>query len=146
MLQNIEKIKTIGDLKKSGYKEESVKDELRRNLIAMLQDGSNIFPEIIGYDDTVIPEIQNAILSKHDFILLGLRGQAKTKILRSLVNLLDAHLPVIAGSEINDHPFHPLSLASRELIEKHGDDTPIEWISRNERYNEKLGHARCLHF
>ncbi len=138
MIKNIEKIKTIGDLKKSGYAEKSVKDELRRNLILKLKENEDIFPNMIGYDDTVIPEIQNAILSKHDFILLGLRGQAKTKILRSLINLLDPYLPVIAGSEINDHPYYPLSLASRELVEKHGDDTPIEWIPRSERYSEKL--------
>ena len=135
---NIEVIKTIGDLKKSGYRVESVKDELRRNLISKLRKGEEIFNGIIGYDDTVIPEIQNALLAKHDFILLGLRGQAKTRILRSLTNLLDQYIPVIAGSEINDHPFHPISQASRTMVEKYGMDTPIEWIERTQRYNEKL--------
>jgi magnesium chelatase subunit I len=135
---DIHKIKTLGALKQSDYQNESVKDELRRNLITKLQRNEQVFPNIIGYDETVIPEIQNAILSRHDFILLGLRGQAKTRILRSLTNLLDPYIPVIAGSEINDHPYHPLSLASREQVQKHGDDTPIEWIPRSQRYNEKL--------
>lgn len=138
MIPDIEKIKTIADLKKSGYKDISVKDELRQNLIAKLKENEEIFHDIVGYDETVIPEIQNAILSKHDFILLGLRGQAKTKILRNLVNLLDPYMPVIAGSDINDHPYHPISLASREMVEKMGDDTPIEWIPQSERYSEKL--------
>jgi magnesium chelatase subunit I len=138
LIPDIEKIKTIGDLKKSGYKDISVKDELRQNLIAKLKENEEIFHNIVGYDETVIPEIQNAILSKHDFILLGLRGQAKTKILRNLVNLLDPYMPVIAGSDINDHPYHPISLASRQMVEKLGDDTPIEWIPQGERYNEKL--------
>ena len=135
---NIENIKTLGDLKKSGYRQESVRSELRRNLIQKLRMGEEIFSGIIGYEDTVIPEIQNAILSRHDFILLGLRGQAKTRILRSLTGLLDEYIPVIAGSEINDHPFQPLSRHGRDLIAKHGMETPIEWIPRAQRYNEKL--------
>ena len=132
------KIKTIGDLKKSGYLHRTVKDELRENLLAKLSGKEELFPGIIGYDDTVIPELQNALLSKHDFILLGLRGQAKTRILRNLVSLLDDYIPIISGSEINDHPYHPISQYSREMVKKMGDQTPISWISREQRYNEKL--------
>jgi len=104
---DIEKIRTIKDLKKSGYGFRSVKNELRENLLKRLDKNEEIFPGIVGYDDTIVPELQNAILSKHNFILLGLRGQAKTRILRNLVNLLDEFIPIIKGSEINDSPFHP---------------------------------------
>jgi magnesium chelatase subunit I len=135
---DFEKIKTIKDLKNSGYRVLSVKEELRINLIKKLQNKYEIFPGIIGYDETVIPEIQNAVLSQHDFILLGLRGQAKTRILRNLVNLLDPYIPIIKGSEINDNPFNPISQESREMIKRYGDDTPIDWKPREHRYNEKL--------
>ena len=135
---DIRKIKNIGDLKKSTYKNRNVRSELRENLIRKIELREDIFPGIIGYDDTIIPDLQNAILSKHDFILLGLRGQAKSRILRSLVNLMDDYIPIIEGSEINDHPFEPISKYGRELIQKYGDDTPIQWISRDQRYNEKL--------
>jgi magnesium chelatase subunit I len=134
----IDKIKTIKDLKESGYKIRSVKDELRENLLSRLDKNQEVFPGIIGYDETIVPELQNAILSKHDFILLGLRGQAKSRILRNLVNLLDEYLPIIKGSEINDHPFNPISKYSRELLDSKGDQTPIEWIPQSQRYNEKL--------
>jgi magnesium chelatase subunit I len=135
---DIKKIKSIKDLKDSGYQLRSVKDELRENLLAKLKKSEPFFSGIVGYEDTVIPELQNAILSKHDFILLGLRGQAKTRILRSLVNMLDEFIPIIEGSEINDNPFSPISKHSRELVQKFGDDTPIEWIPRSQRYSEKL--------
>jgi len=135
---DIDKLKTIKDLKASGYKIRSVKDELRENLLSRLDKNEEIFTGIIGYDETIVPELQNAILSKHDFILLGLRGQAKTRILRNLVNLLDEYIPIIKGSEINDHPFHPISKSSREILDAEGEQTPIEWISRSQRYNEKL--------
>ena len=135
---DIEKIRTINDLKKSGYEFRSVKDELRENLLKRLDKNEEIFPGIVGYDDTIVPELQNAILSKHNFILLGLRGQAKTRILRNLVNLLDEFIPIIKGSEINDSPFHPISKYSREILETEGEQTPIEWIPRSQRYNEKL--------
>ncbi len=135
---NIQKINTLGTLKKSGYQVLSVKEELRRNLMVKLKNGEEIFPGIIGFGDTVILELKNAILSQHDFILLGLRGQAKTRILRSMVNLLDEYIPIIAGSEINDNPFKPISRDSIEKIEEYGDDTPVEWIPRSQRYNEKL--------
>jgi len=131
-------IKTLGDLKKSGYQVESVKSEIRRNLIEKLKTNHDVFPGIIGYDETVIPEIYNALLSKHDFILLGLRGQAKTRILRGLANLLDPYIPVVKDSELNDNPLQPISRKSKDLIEKHGDDTLIEWIPRAQRYSEKL--------
>ncbi len=131
-------IKTFGELKKSGYKSLSVKDEIRKNLIEILQTNKNPFEEIIGYDDTVIPEIQTAVLSKHNIILLGLRGQAKTKIARLMINLLDEFIPIISGSEIYDDPFNPISRFGKDKIEQMGDQTQIEWVHRNERYTEKL--------
>ena len=132
------KAKTVAELKLSGYKRLSVRQELRKNLIAKLKSGEQLFPGIIGYDDTVIPALCNALLSYHDFILLGLRGQAKTRILRALPNLLDEFIPVIKGSEINDDPFHPVSKYAVELLNTHGDDVEIEWLHRDERYGEKL--------
>jgi len=137
-MKDFTKIRTLGELKTSGYKVISIKEELRRNLLARLGETETIFPGIVGYEETVVPEIQNAILSKHDFILLGLRGQAKSRILRSLVNLLDPFIPIIAESEINDDPFDPISRESREKVDQQGDDTEIEWIPRSQRFNEKL--------
>lgn len=116
----------------------SVKDELRSNLIRKLQAREPLFPGIVGFDDTVVPQVVNAVLSKHNFILLGLRGQAKTRLIRMLVSLLDEHVPYIAGSEIRDHPGAPLSKAGRDMLAKMGEDTPIAWLSREERYVEKL--------
>lgn len=135
---DIFKLKTIGALRKSDYRFKNVKTELRDNLIKKIEAKENAFPGVIGYDDTIIPDLQNAILSKHDFILLGLRGQAKSRILRNLVNLLDDFIPIIEESEINDHPYEPVSKYGRELVQKYGDDTPITWIPRKQRYNEKL--------
>ena len=129
---------TLGELKAAGYRSRSVKDELRDNLIRKLEAGETLFPGIRGYDDSVIPNLSNAILSRHDFILLGLRGQAKSRILRQLVSLLDPGIPVIAGSEINDDPLAPISKYGRRLIAEHGDDTPVEWLGREQRYLEKL--------
>jgi magnesium chelatase subunit I len=129
---------TVGELRASGYRIESVKDEMRRNLIAKLESGEALFPNILGYEETVLPQIQNAILSKHDMLFLGLRGQAKTRILRQLVSLLDEFIPSIAGSEIQDNPFAPVSKYARDLVATHGEATPIEWIARRERYHEKL--------
>jgi len=131
-------IKTLGELKKSGYKPKSVKHEMRDNLISMLKEGKNVFTEIKGYDDTVIPQLQTAILSRHNIILLGLRGQAKTRIARMMLHLLDEYMPIVEGSEINDDPLQPISYYARKLIEEKGDDTPIYWVHRNERYTEKL--------
>ncbi len=135
---DIKKIKTIGELKKSGYKSLSVKEELRKNMINFLRQAKNPFEGIIGYDDTVIPELQTAILSRHNIILLGLRGQAKTRVARLFINLLDEFIPVIDGSEINDDPFNPLSKYAKDLINEFGDDTKITWLHRSERYTEKL--------
>jgi magnesium chelatase subunit I len=111
---------------------------MRENLICRLEEGQDVFPGIVGFDDTVLPHIMNAILARHDFILLGLRGQAKSRLLRALVSLLDDAIPIIAGSEINDSPFHPISKYGRQLIEEHGDGTPIDWVPRGQRYVEKL--------
>ena len=130
--------RTLGELRASGYRDETVKDEMRRNVIERLAGGEQLFPGVIGYDDTAIPQIVNAILSRHDIILLGLRGQAKTRIIRGLAQFLDDEVPVIEGSEVNDHPYHPVSRYGVELIREHGDDTPIEWIPRDARYGEKL--------
>jgi magnesium chelatase subunit I len=130
--------RTVGELKASGYRIQSVKDEMRRNLIAKLGTGEPLFPDILGYEETVLPQIQNAILSKHDMLFLGLRGQAKTRILRQLVTLLDEFIPAVAGSEIHDNPFAPVSKYARDLVATQGEETPLEWISRRERYHEKL--------
>jgi magnesium chelatase subunit I len=111
---------------------------MRQNLIRKMQAGEPLFDGIIGYEDTVLPQIQNALLSKHDMLFLGLRGQAKTRMLRQLTHLLDDRIPVIAGSEVNDNPFHPLSVYARDLVAKHGDETAIDWIGRDQRYHEKL--------
>ncbi|MGD2217384.1 MAG: magnesium chelatase [Gemmatimonadales bacterium] len=130
--------RTIGELRSSGYVARSVKDEMRANLVAKLESGEGLFPRIVGYGDTVIPQLVNAILSRHNFILLGLRGQAKSRILRQLVGLLDEQLPIIAGSEVNDDPFHPISKYGRLKLEELGESTPIDWIGREQRYVEKL--------
>ena len=130
--------RTLGELRASGYRSRSVKDELRANLITKLQSGEPLFPGIIGYDDSVVPQIVNAILSRQNFILLGLRGQAKSRIVRQLVTLLDDAIPTLRGSEINDDPLHPVSKYARLLIEEHGDNAPIEWVPRESRFVEKL--------
>jgi magnesium chelatase subunit I len=129
---------TIGQLRESGYRVLSVKDEMRQNLMRIMRAGGEIFPGVVGYEETVIPQIENAILSGQDIILLGERGQAKTRIARSLVNLLDEETPVIAGCEINDDPFQPVCRACLNRIAEEGDDTPIHWLPRESRYGEKL--------
>ena len=129
---------TLGELKNSHFQTVSIKDEMRANLLRKLATGEPIFPGIIGFEDTVIPQIVNAILSKHNFILLGLRGQAKSRILRSLSSLLDPAIPIVAGCEINDDPFHPLCRACNELLQKLGDATPIDYLAPEQRYIEKL--------
>ncbi len=131
-------IRTLGELKAGSYQVRSVKDEMRVNLIAKMRGGAKLFPGIIGYEETVIPQLVNAILSKHNIILLGLRGQAKSRILRQLTELLDEEIPIIAGSEINDNPFAPLSAYGRQTVELHGDETKIDWVSRDNRFVEKL--------
>lgn len=129
---------TVGELRRSDYRVLSVKGEMRKNLIENMRNGKKLFPGIIGYERTVIPAIINAILAKHDIILLGLRGQAKSRILRMLPNFLDEWIPIIKGSEINDNPFHPVSKHAVDLLAECGDATEIEWIPREARYGEKL--------
>lgn len=131
-------IKTLGELKKSGYKPVSVKEEIRRNLVKKLQDKEGTFPGIIGYEDTVIPDTERALLSRHNILFLGLRGQAKTRMARQMTDLLDEYIPVVEGSEVNDDPFHPLSRYAKDLIDEKGDQTPITWLHRSARYGEKL--------
>src|SRR5947209_15007227 len=138
-------IQTLGDLRARGGRrpsttiaERSVKEEIRDNLVRKLKAGERLFPGIIGYDDTVVPQLVNAILSKHNFILLGLRGQAKSRILRGLIDLLDDQIPVVPGCEIHDDPLAPLCAACRARIAREGDAMPIGWLPRDQRFVEKL--------
>ena len=129
---------TFGDLKAAGYTPRSVKEEIRENLIARMGDGTPAFPGILGYEDTVIPDTERALLSRHNILFLGLRGQAKTRMARLMTELLDEYIPVVEGSEINDDPLQPLSAKARRILAEKGDDTPIRWLHRSERYGEKL--------
>ena len=138
MNELVQGAKTLGDLKAAGYTPRSVKDEMRSNLIQRLTRGEEVFPGILGFDQSVKPQIHNAILGRHDMILLGLRGQAKSRIIRMLPSLLDEFVPVIDGSEINDDPFHPVSKLGRQRAAEMGDDMPIRWLHRSQRYGEKL--------
>jgi magnesium chelatase subunit I len=130
--------RTLGELKRSGLKSGGVKEEMRRNLIRKLEAGETLFPGILGYDESVVPQVANAILSRHNMILLGLRGQAKSRLLRSLTTLLDPALPMVAGCEIHDDPFRPLCRRCRDLVAERGDETPLAWLSPEQRYVEKL--------
>ena len=130
--------RTLTELKANGYERRSVKDELRANLIAKLRAGEKLFQGILGYEETVIPQLVNAVLARHNLILLGLRGQAKSRIIRQLTSLLDDEIPIIAGSEINDDPFAPLSAYGRQTIERDGGETEIDWVHRDNRFVEKL--------
>ncbi len=130
--------RTVGQLRASGYKVTPIREELRRNLIQKIRAGESAFPGIHGYEDTVLPQIENAILAGQDMIFLGERGQAKTRISRSLINLLDEVVPIIAGSEINDDPLNPISKMAHDLLAEHGEDAPITWLPRERRYGEKL--------
>ncbi len=130
--------RTFGELRRSGYQPLSVKEEMRKNLADRIRKGEELFPGIVGYEDSVIPQIENAIMSGQDIIFLGERGQAKTRIARSLLNLLDDEIPVVAGSEVNDNPFAPISRYAIERLEAEGDDTQITWVPRERRYGEKL--------
>ncbi|HEX6939859.1 MAG TPA: hypothetical protein VF158_10645 [Longimicrobiales bacterium] len=138
MPTTIARPKTLGELKRSGYASRSVKDEIRTNLIRRLESGEPLFPGIVGYDDTVIPQVVNALLARQNFILLGLRGQAKSRIVRQLVALLDEEIPILEGSEVNDDPLRPISKYGRMLVAEHGDDAPIAWVPRDARFVEKL--------
>lgn len=135
---NIKQINTLGELKKAGYQPKKVKDEIRDNLVLKLKRRDNSFPGIIGYEDSVIPDTERALLSRHNIIFLGLRGQAKTRMARQMTELLDEYIPVIDGSDLNDDPFLPLSRHAIDLVAEKGDDTPIRWMHRSERYGEKL--------
>jgi magnesium chelatase subunit I len=135
---NIQKIKTLGELKKAGYKSLAIKDEIRKNLIVKIKSKENPFNGIIGYEDTVIPDTERALLSRHNILFLGLRGQAKTRMARQMTELLDEYIPVIAGSEVNDDPFNPLSKFGKDQVAEHGDEMPVQWLHRSERYGEKL--------
>jgi magnesium chelatase subunit I len=132
------KIPTLGELKKSGYTPKSIKDEIRENLIVKIKEKENPFPGIMGYEDTVIPDTERALLSRHNILFLGLRGQAKTRMARQMVELLDEYIPIVSGSEINDDPLQPISRYALDLIAEKGDDTPIDWLHRSKRYGEKL--------
>jgi len=133
-----QKIKTLGQLKSTGFKSKTIKEELRENLIARLKNKESVFEGIWGYEETVIPDLERAILAGHDVNLLGLRGQAKTRLARLMVNLLDEYIPVIEGSELNDDPMNPISRFGKDLVAERGDNTPVAWLPREERYTEKL--------
>src|ERR1700738_3031808 len=135
---DITKIKTLGELKKLGHKHRSVKEEIRENLIRKLQNKEATFPGILGYEDSVIPDTERALLSRHNILFLGLRGQAKTRMARQMIQLLDEYVPYISGSEVYDDPFRHISKFARDLVAAKGDDTPIAWLHRSERYGEKL--------
>jgi len=134
----VNEAKTLGDLKKSGTAVLSVREEMRKNLVQYLESGKRILPGIVGYDNTVIPEIENAILSGHHMVFLGERGQAKSRVIRGLINLLDERIPVVQGCEINDNPYKPICRACRKKAAELGDALPLEWIDRDLRYGEKL--------
>ena len=134
----MKKAKTLGELKAAGYRSRSIKDELRDNLIEKLKKKETVFEGIFGFEDTVLPDVERAILSRHNIVLLGLRGQAKTRIARMLVQLLDEWMPIVAGSEVNDDPLAPISRFARGLVAEKGDKTPISWVHRDDRYVEKL--------
>ena len=129
---------TFSELKKAGYTDKSINQEIQDNLIALIKSKEPVFPELIGYENSVIPQLKKAIIAGHHINLLGLRGQAKTKIARSMIDLLDEYIPIVKGSEINDSPFRPISKYSQDLLNKYGDNTPISWVHRSERYYEKL--------
>lgn len=138
MKPDLKDLKTVGDLKRANYRVLTVREEIRKNLLEKLERREKIFPEMWGYEETVIPQLINALIAGHDIILLGERGQGKSKLIRSLVSLLDEYVPAIAGCEINDNPFNPICARCQRLIQENGDDTEIEWISRESRFGEKL--------
>ncbi len=131
-------VETLGQLRASGWKSVSVKDEIRRNAITKIQAGEPLFEGVLGYEDTIAPQLENALLAGHDVVFLGERGQAKTRMIRSCIGLLDEHMPIVAGSEINDDPYNPVSKYAKDLVAEHGDDTKIAWVHRRDRFAEKL--------
>src|SRR3954470_13424159 len=130
--------KTLGELRASGWQSLPVKEEIRRNAVAKISAGEPLFEGVLGYDDTVFPQLENALLAGHDVIFLGERGQAKTRIIRSLTGLLDEWMPIVTGSEINDDPYHPVSRYAIDLVAEYGDDTAVSWVHRDQRFGEKL--------
>jgi len=134
----VDRAATLGELKASGWQSVPVKEEIRRNAVARIAAGEPLFDGVLGYEHTVMPQLENALLAGHDVIFLGERGQAKTRMIRSLTGLLDEWMPVVAGSEINDDPYHPVSRHARDLVAQQGDATPIEWVHRDDRFGEKL--------
>jgi magnesium chelatase subunit I len=130
--------RTLGELRASGWTSRAVKDEIRENAITRIRAGEALFPGVMGYEDTVLPQLENALLAGHDVIFLGERGQAKSRMIRSITGLLDDWMPIVAGSEINDDPYAPVSKHGRELVDEQGDDAPIEWVHRDDRFGEKL--------
>ncbi|HEY6568022.1 MAG TPA: sigma 54-interacting transcriptional regulator, partial [Actinomycetota bacterium] len=129
---------TLGELRAANYPDRTVKEELRDNLLVRLEAGEGSFPGVVGFADSVLPALERGILAGHDLILLGERGQAKTRLVREMVELLDEQIPVIAGTETNDHPYRPISAHGKALVAEHGDETPIAWLGRDDRYAEKL--------
>ncbi|HEX4862684.1 MAG TPA: magnesium chelatase, partial [Acidimicrobiales bacterium] len=129
---------TLGQLRESGWESIPVKEEVRRNAARRISDGKPVVDGVLGYEETVLPQLENALLAGHDIIFLGERGQAKTRIIRSLTSLLDEWIPIVAGSEILDDPYKPVSRHARDLMSERGDDTPIEWVHRDDRFGEKL--------
>src|SRR3954453_720137 len=127
-----------GQLRESGWISRPVKEEGRGNAVARIRAGEVLFPRVLGYEDTVLPQLENALLAGHDVIFLGERGQAKTRMIRSLTGLLDEWMPAIAGSEINDDPYNPVSRYARDVVAEHGEDTPVTWVHRDDRFGEKL--------
>src|SRR5262245_20151344 len=129
---------TVAQLRASGYPDRTVKEELRANILVRLERGEPLFPSIVGFDESVLPALERGILAGHDLILLGERGQAKTRLIRHLVDLLDERLPIIEGCEVNDHPYRPICARCRALVAERGDDVPVAWVGREVRYAEKL--------
>ncbi len=138
MTSSADRPATLGALRESGWESVPVAEELRRNAVARIRAGEPLVESVLGYENTVLPQLENALLAGHDVIFLGERGQAKTRMIRGLTELLDEWMPIIAGSEINDDPYNPISAAAKALVDEHGDDTPIDWVHRDERYGEKL--------
>src|SRR5690606_30338777 len=137
-MKNRPQINTFGELKKSGYHSKSIKEEVRQNLLSNLKTGKTSFEGILGYEETVIPEVERALLSKHNILFLGLRGQAKTRMARQMTGLLDEYIPVIGGMDLNEDPFNPITRAAKNKLSQMGDDCPVEWVHRSVRYGEKL--------
>ena len=129
---------TIAELRTSGWRSRTVKEELRANLLERLETGAEVLPTVVGFEETVLPSIENAILAGHDIVFLGERGQAKTRMARLLVGLLDEWIPIVRGGELNDDPYAPVSPAAKAIVERDGDDTPVDWLPRDRRYAEKL--------